>query len=351
MDGFDLGGVPPDWLRHLVWVRCENPDQAFAAADILVRDGIHAVVVVDLRGLAEQRLRRLPATVWFRLQRAAEGGSAAVLVQTEFPLVPAAPWRLSLGKCLPLRPRLCRIEPMSWMGLEPSLDRFPDERGGCGSLGGGRLIGWINYLGAMDTGCLLYAVIRAENFALQALRRNDPALAGRPMAVVYREGRKAAVAEVSAEATGVTPGLPVDLAVARCPGLRLCARDPAMEVEAQRLLLAAGFTLAPRVEATAAGCCTVDLQGADPDRLPGSLRRRAAELAALGLPVRIGVGGTAWLAMLAGGFRYRPGFLLWAGPLGPAAGGEPAGPRRSRRHRPSKATLGTAEEDPKGYGS
>src|SRR5580658_10136892 len=32
-DGFDPAAVPPDWLRHLVWVRCENPDQAFAAAD------------------------------------------------------------------------------------------------------------------------------------------------------------------------------------------------------------------------------------------------------------------------------------------------------------------------------
>jgi hypothetical protein len=123
-DGFDPGGVPPDWLRHLVWVRCENSDQAFAAADILVRDGNYAVIVVDLRGLAEQSLRRLPATIWFRLQRAAEGGSAAVLVQTEFPLVPAAPWRLSLGKCLSLSATL-RNRADVVDGLEPALDRSP----------------------------------------------------------------------------------------------------------------------------------------------------------------------------------------------------------------------------------
>jgi hypothetical protein len=83
-------------------VRCEKLEQAFAAGDILVRDGNYAAVVLDLRGLAERALRRVPAGVWYRLQRAAEAGGAAVLVQTEFPLVPAVPWRLSLEQSWPL---------------------------------------------------------------------------------------------------------------------------------------------------------------------------------------------------------------------------------------------------------
>ena len=101
-DGFAPGAVPDDMLRHLVWVRCRAPDEAFAAADILVRDGNYAVVVLDLRGCAERVLRRTPASTWYRLQRAAEGGSVAVLVQTQSPLVPAVPWRLVLDEPLSL---------------------------------------------------------------------------------------------------------------------------------------------------------------------------------------------------------------------------------------------------------
>ncbi|HEY5227366.1 MAG TPA: hypothetical protein VIJ19_02440 [Opitutaceae bacterium] len=97
-DGFAPEAVPPDLLRHLVWVRCNGPEQAFAAADILVRDGNYAVIVLDLRGCSERALRRTPASTWYRLQRAAEGGSVAVLVQTQAALVPAVPWRLVLGR-------------------------------------------------------------------------------------------------------------------------------------------------------------------------------------------------------------------------------------------------------------
>lgn len=101
-DGFAPGSVPEDLLRHLVWVRCRAPEEAFAAADILVRDGNYSVVVLDLRGCAERVLRRTPASTWYRLQRAAEGGSVAVLVQTQSLLVPAVPWRLILDTPLSL---------------------------------------------------------------------------------------------------------------------------------------------------------------------------------------------------------------------------------------------------------
>ncbi len=148
-----------------------------------------------------------------------------------------------------------------------------------------------------------YAVLRVNDFALHALRRSDPGFAGRPLALITGEGRKAVVAEVSAEAAppagGVTPGLPVTLAMARCPGLLIRPRDPAAELEADRLLLAAAFTLAPRVEHTAAGACTVDLQGADPARTEAQMRRCVAELARLGLPVNIGAAATPLLAAYA----------------------------------------------------
>ena len=94
-DAFAPESVPPDALRHLVWVRCRTLEQALGAADLLVRDGNYAVTVLDLCGCLERALRRTPATLWHRLHRAAENGGA-VLVKTPRPLVPAVPWRLVL---------------------------------------------------------------------------------------------------------------------------------------------------------------------------------------------------------------------------------------------------------------
>ncbi len=144
-----------------------------------------------------------------------------------------------------------------------------------------------------------FAVFWVPDFALHALRRSDPAFARKPVALVTGEGRKAVVIEVSPEATGITPGLAVPLAMARCPGLILRPRDPKAEVEAQRLLIASAFTLSPRVEATAAGQCTVDLQGAGQTRTEAASRLRVVELAQAGLPLRAGLAATPLLASYA----------------------------------------------------
>jgi protein ImuB len=144
-----------------------------------------------------------------------------------------------------------------------------------------------------------YAVLSVPGFALHSLVRSEPGLRGRAVALVAGEGRRARVTEASAEASGVAPGLAATLAMSRCPGIILRPRDPASEVESQRLLVAAAFTLSPRVEATGAGCCTADLQGADPARSEALMRLRAAELAAAGLPARIGAGATPFLASYA----------------------------------------------------
>jgi hypothetical protein len=101
-DGFAPEAVPADTLRHLVWVRGGSPEEALAAADLLVRDGNYAVVVLDLRGLSERALLKQPASVWHRLHHAAGGAAPAVLVQTTTPLVAAVPWRLVLRATHPL---------------------------------------------------------------------------------------------------------------------------------------------------------------------------------------------------------------------------------------------------------
>jgi protein ImuB len=144
-----------------------------------------------------------------------------------------------------------------------------------------------------------YAVLAVPDFALHALRRGDPSLSGKACALVAGDGRKARVTEASPEAHGIAPGLAATLAMSRCPGILLRQRDPAAEAESHRLLVAAGFTLSPRVESTGAGCCTVDLRGADRARTESLMRLHAAELAGAGLPVRIGAGATPLLASYA----------------------------------------------------
>lgn len=95
-DGLAPETLPADALRHLVWVRPRHLSEALAVADVLVRDGNYAVVVLDLRGLERRALLSIPKGQWHRLHRAAESRPGAVLVQTAFALVPAVPWRLIL---------------------------------------------------------------------------------------------------------------------------------------------------------------------------------------------------------------------------------------------------------------
>jgi hypothetical protein len=101
-DGFDPSALDEDNLRHLVWVRCRHLLWALQAAELLVRDGNFGLVALDLRGASLAEQRRVPAAAWYRLQRAAEQGEAAVLVQTTQPTVPTVAHRLILEKRLPL---------------------------------------------------------------------------------------------------------------------------------------------------------------------------------------------------------------------------------------------------------
>ena len=159
-----------------------------------------------------------------------------------------------------------------------------------------------------------YAVLLAPDFALQALRRAEPALQGQPVALAQGEGRKARLAEVSREAATVEPGLAVTLAMARCPGLIIRTREPNAEVEANRLMLAAAFTLSPRVESTSDGCCTVDLQGADRRHTEAQMHAGVAELAAAGLG-KLTADGSFELVAFKDGDELGPSVTLPALPI------------------------------------
>lgn len=112
----------------------------------------------------------------------------------------------------------------------------------------------------------MFAVISIQNFALQALLRNEPELRGRAVALV--ESIKGNIAKSfilecnrAAEAAGVYPGITAPQAQARCKELVLKSRSPAAERSATEILLQTAYVFSPNIEDTAPGVCTIDLRG------------------------------------------------------------------------------------------
>lgn len=97
-DGFDPGSYPADALAHLLWVRARTLDDALQSTDLLSRDANLALILLDLRGAPESALRRIPATQWYRLQRAVEPSGLALLVETPHAMVPSAQLRIELSR-------------------------------------------------------------------------------------------------------------------------------------------------------------------------------------------------------------------------------------------------------------
>src|SRR6185312_12776656 len=69
---------------------CKKPrvkplEQAFKAADILVQNGGFELIAVDLGGIEEQSLRKVPLTTWFRFARVVERTEAALVFLAAYP--------------------------------------------------------------------------------------------------------------------------------------------------------------------------------------------------------------------------------------------------------------------------
>jgi hypothetical protein len=95
-DCFDPQPLEPEVLSHLLWVRCGEAVQAIRAADLLLRDGNLPLVVLDLHVNPAGQLRKIPSTIWYRLQRIVEQTASAFLVITPQPMVGSARAKLSL---------------------------------------------------------------------------------------------------------------------------------------------------------------------------------------------------------------------------------------------------------------
>ena len=145
----------------------------------------------------------------------------------------------------------------------------------------------------------MFAVILLPNFRLQAALRCRRELDKEAVAVTDPETGAVLECTAAAEAHGVRAGLPGVQAMARCPKLMLLPRAFATEQVVRNALLEVGASLSPSIEATADGCCTVDLRGARVGDWPGWCERVVACFTALELQGQVGVAPNPDLAFLA----------------------------------------------------
>lgn len=61
-------------------------EQAFKAADILVQNGGVGLIAVDLSGIEERQVRRVPLSTWFRFARVVEKMNTALVFLTPYPV-------------------------------------------------------------------------------------------------------------------------------------------------------------------------------------------------------------------------------------------------------------------------
>jgi protein ImuB len=150
-----------------------------------------------------------------------------------------------------------------------------------------------------------YAALYVPNFRLQATLRHLPHLIDDPVALVdVVDSGKARVVEVSPAAfnSRVELGLTPTQATARCADVRLISGDSGHERSAQQILLQAAEQISPFVEATGPGVVTVEWPLAKEVGEKELMAEIIQPLCGLGLQVRLGIGGTPFLALLAARF-------------------------------------------------
>ena len=110
----------------------------------------------------------------------------------------------------------------------------------------------------------MFATIYLPNFYLQAALRHQPELAARPVGLIDEQDPKPVLLQLTqaAEEAGVRCGMTPSQGLARYLELVVKTRLRAQEKMLGELLLQFAFSLAPYVEATAAGVCTVQFTDA-----------------------------------------------------------------------------------------
>lgn len=101
-DSFDPASYGSAGCARVLWVRTGAVDKSLKVADLLLRDGNLPWLVLDLAGLPEAELRRIPGSSWHRLHELARRSGARLLVMSHFPLVAKPARRVFLAAPLGL---------------------------------------------------------------------------------------------------------------------------------------------------------------------------------------------------------------------------------------------------------
>ena len=135
----------------------------------------------------------------------------------------------------------------------------------------------------------MFATVYVPNFYLQVVLRHQPDLADVPVALIDDQQAKAAIIQLNraAEVVGVTSGMTPSQGLARCLHLTVKCRLRAQEKLVTDLLLHFCSTLAPYIEATAPGVCTV--QFTDTKHLTREVERVVAQLQDSGITAQAGI--------------------------------------------------------------
>lgn len=144
----------------------------------------------------------------------------------------------------------------------------------------------------------MFAALYLPDFELQAALRHTPELQAQPVALLEGEEAKATILQLtrSAAEAGVSRGMTPSQGRARCLSLIIKTRALEQEKIAGEILLHHAGTLAPEMEATAPGVCTVHFTSAKNCR--ENVERVIRQLAQLQLTAQAGLAATPDLSFL-----------------------------------------------------
>ncbi len=145
----------------------------------------------------------------------------------------------------------------------------------------------------------MFTAIYLPDFELQAALRHAPELHEEPVALLDDAEAKATIRQLtkSAAEAGVSAGMTASQGLARCLSLMIKPRALDQEKIAGEILLHHASSLAPEIEATAPGICTVHFTSRKNCR--ENVERVVRQLARLQLTAQAGIAATPDLSFLA----------------------------------------------------
>ena len=145
----------------------------------------------------------------------------------------------------------------------------------------------------------MFGALYLPDFELQAALRHEPELHQQPVALLENEEAKSTIRQLtkSAADAGVSQGMTPSQGLARCLSLIIKSRALEQEKIASEILLQHAATLAPEIEATAPGVCTVHFTSTKNCR--DNAERVVRQLVQLQLTAQAGLAATPDLSFLA----------------------------------------------------